>query len=223
LTVYDNNTDAGTATAHIKGLGDYAGKEVTVTYKINPLDLSDGTASVSGTYIYNNGKEIVPDDGAISVKATSAGEDLVKDVDYTVKYSDNKNAGQAKVTITGKGNYSGTLKTTFDILKLSIASANVNPASDVNTGVVVRYQTEYAYTGNPIVPDVVIYNNGEKVFDSTDSKLKDNATVTASNNVKVSNNGANLKIVGAKNLEGTLNVKFSVTKRKFDNLSVTVA
>ena len=64
--------------------------------------------------------------------------------------------------ITFKGNYTGTLKTTFDILKLSIASANVNPASDVNTGVVVRYQTEYAYTGNPIVPDVVIYNNGEK-------------------------------------------------------------
>ena|GEM_PF-2103094 len=223
ITVFDNNTDAGTATAHIKGLGDYAGKEVTVTYTITPLDLSKGSASVSGTYIYNNGKEIVPDDSAITVKATSTGEPLVKDVDYTVKYSDNKNAGEAKVTVTGKGNYSGTLKTTFNILKLSIASASVNPANDPGTGVVVRYQTEFAYTGNPIVPDVVIYNNGEKVFDSTDTKLKDNATVTATNNIKVSNNGASLKIVGAKNLEGTLNVKFSITKRKFDNLSITVA
>lgn len=41
---------------------------------------------------------------------------LVKDTDYTVKYSSNKNVGKAKVVITGKGDYTGTVTKTFKIL-----------------------------------------------------------------------------------------------------------
>ena len=36
---------------------------------------------------------------------------------HTVSYSNNINAGTAKATITGKGNYSGTVEKTFTITK----------------------------------------------------------------------------------------------------------
>lgn len=42
---------------------------------------------------------------------------LVKDTDYTVKYTDNVNAGTATSTITGTGNYTGTTTKNFTISK----------------------------------------------------------------------------------------------------------
>ncbi len=42
---------------------------------------------------------------------------LTLGTDYEVTYSDNTNAGTAKATITGKGNYSGTVEKTFAINK----------------------------------------------------------------------------------------------------------
>ena len=40
---------------------------------------------------------------------------LVEGTDYTVKYSNNTNIGTAKITITGKGIYTGTITKTFSI------------------------------------------------------------------------------------------------------------
>ena len=42
---------------------------------------------------------------------------LVQDTDYTVSYKNNINAGTASVTITGKGNYTGSVTKTFTINK----------------------------------------------------------------------------------------------------------
>jgi hypothetical protein len=44
---------------------------------------------------------------------------LKKDVDYTVAYSNNTNAGTANVTITGKGSFGDTIAKTFTINKAS--------------------------------------------------------------------------------------------------------
>ena len=48
---------------------------------------------------------------------TLSGKKLKKDTDYTLKYSYNKNAGTAKITITGKGNYTGNKNVSFTISK----------------------------------------------------------------------------------------------------------
>ncbi len=45
------------------------------------------------------------------------GKTLKKGTDYTVSYKNNKNAGTATVTITGKGSYEGTVTKTFKIKK----------------------------------------------------------------------------------------------------------
>lgn len=51
-----------------------------------------------------------------AVKVVNAsGETLVQDADYTAEYSDNVNPGLAKVAVTGKGDYSGTVNLTFKI------------------------------------------------------------------------------------------------------------
>ena len=56
------------------------------------------------------GKALKP---AVTVKYK--GKKLKKGTDYTVKYSNNKKIGKGTATITGKGNYKGTVKAKFTI------------------------------------------------------------------------------------------------------------
>ncbi len=50
-----------------------------------------------------------------SLKVTAYGATLTNGKDYTVSYKNNKNAGTATITITGKNGYKGTVKKTFNI------------------------------------------------------------------------------------------------------------
>ena len=79
-------------------------------------------ASVSGlksSYQYT-GKALTP---AVTVKMGK--QVLRKEKDYQVVYRNNKNTGTATVTITGLGNYEGTIKKTFKIVKASSAKKNI--------------------------------------------------------------------------------------------------
>ena len=64
-----------------------------------------------------------------AVRVTDGDAILVKDQDYDVSYSDNVNVGEntAKVTITGKGNYTGSVDKTFSI---SAVAATVTKAPE---------------------------------------------------------------------------------------------
>ena len=75
----------------------------------NPADFSDATIDAIPAQVYT-GKALMPN---VTVKVGK--QTLVKDTDYTVAYSNNTNAGTAKVTVQGKGTYSGTKETTFKI------------------------------------------------------------------------------------------------------------
>jgi len=75
------------------------------------VDIS--TASISGIKNYSyTGEEIKQ---AITVEA--AGKQLAEGTDYTVSYNNNINAGNAEVTITGCGDYTGTVTKAFKITK----------------------------------------------------------------------------------------------------------
>ncbi|MBQ7184442.1 MAG: hypothetical protein IJR97_10715, partial [Clostridia bacterium] len=64
---------------------------------------------------YNGkGRKPVP---TVTAKAGGQTVTLEKDKDYTVKYENNKQPGTATVTITGKGNYTGTIVKTFMIVE----------------------------------------------------------------------------------------------------------
>ena len=103
---YANNVNSGTATVIITGLGKYSGK-VTSEFIIKPADITEVTLDTT-EYVYD-GEAKEP-----SVEVMS-GTTLLDATEYTVEYTDNVNAGTATVTITGKGNYTGTVTRTFSI------------------------------------------------------------------------------------------------------------
>ncbi len=108
--VYANNIDVGTAEVIVLGIKNYTGK-LTGTFAINPADVSDLAVSLStSSYTYDGGTK----KPAVTVKN---GETVLDSEDYTVEYSDNVNAGTATVTVTGKGNYTGTASVNFTIEK----------------------------------------------------------------------------------------------------------
>lgn len=60
---------------------------------------------------------------------------LSKDVDYTVSYSNNTVPGTATVTVTGMGNYSGTLEKTFNIINQSTHNFTYSASSNTITAI----------------------------------------------------------------------------------------
>lgn len=80
-------------------------------YEETTTDLSDCAISIQGKQTYD-GTEKEP---SITVKLGNV--TLTRNKDYTVSYSNNVNAGNALVTVTGIGEYSGEAEKTFVIEK----------------------------------------------------------------------------------------------------------
>ena len=109
---YSSNTEIGMATMDINFKGQYVG-HLTRTFNVVQTDMSGDGITVTG--IHNTrytGKKIV-----MSKLAVQAGGRTLT-TDYTVAYKNNLNPGTAEITITGKGNYTGTVVKTFNILIL---------------------------------------------------------------------------------------------------------
>ncbi len=133
---YTANTNAGTATITVTAKGNYSGT-VTKTFTITAKALNDTDFAFAGLaadgYTYT-GSALTP---GFDVKWGT--KILSSTNDYEVAYADNTNAGTATITVTGKGNYSGTLTTTFAI----------NPAA--YTGVVTISASEATIAENTVL------------------------------------------------------------------------
>ena len=113
---YSNNKNVGKATVTIDGIGEYTGtltknftiKAISITGKTFSITLGYNSCAYSGAkktplpkiYWNNGGKKVL----------------LVRNTDYNAVWTNNVNIGQATVTITGKGNFSGTVKKNYRIL-----------------------------------------------------------------------------------------------------------
>ncbi len=87
------------------------------------IDLSDATVTVIPDSVYT-GNEIMP-----SPEIILDGMTLIEGTDYNVTYSDNINAGKAALTITGTGNYTGTIGANFIIKPCKTSSFSGSPAN----------------------------------------------------------------------------------------------
>lgn len=93
----------------------YEGTKLEPTDNINiepapeTKDIADVKVAAIASRTYT-GKAIAPE-----LKITDGDYTLVKDKDYSVKFSSNIYPGTAKVTITGNGDYTGTVTKTFTI------------------------------------------------------------------------------------------------------------
>lgn len=93
--------------------GKAVGKSNRTSAKCRPsLEDSQCQVTLSKTSYTYNGKAKKPE-----VTVTYDGEKLKKNKDYTVLYSDNKNAGTASVKVSGKGSYGGLVRLSFTIKK----------------------------------------------------------------------------------------------------------
>ena len=115
-----NNINAGTATLTLRGINNYTGS-VDVNYTINPCDISSATVSLGSEHIYT-GSAVTPAPTVVLGTTT-----LVSGTDYIVEYSSNVQVGTATITITGKGNYIGTIESTFSIVEPPVVTPEVTP------------------------------------------------------------------------------------------------
>ncbi len=185
---YSDNTNVGTATAIITGKGNYQGT-TNKTFTITAKSIATGyTVSVDATqtYIYT-GSEIKP---TVMVTPADGGTALTLDTDYTVSYSNNINAALASddlaptVTVTGKGNYTGSASATFTIAK---ASATLSfSAESISTPVNVT--PEWPELENPQKVNVIFSSSAPEVaeVDEATGEVKMNTpgttTITAAVN-----------------------------------------
>ena len=166
-------------------------KKVLETAEIPALSrISISKASVTlstSTYAYD-GKAKKP---GVTVKLN--GKTLKNGTDYTVSYSNNTKVGTAKVTITGKGNYTGSVSKTFSI-KNNFKKATV---SGISTK---------AFTGKNITQSITVKYNGKTLKNGTDY------TVSYSNNKKIGT--ATVKIAGKGSYTGTATKTFKINPAK---------
>ena len=139
---YSNNVNAGTASCRITGIGNYEGSAAK-TFKINRRKITSGAVSLSKTSYNYNGEAKRP-----TVKIKIGGKKLYEYDDFSVSYKNNKNAGKATVTVSGTGNYTGTVKKTFTIKKKRVTSCKIYNST---------------YSGKKIVPSIYYK---KKVYDS---------------------------------------------------------
>lgn len=110
---YENNINVGEADVIVKGKGDYKAFSNKTKFSIVTKNITSATISPVADQAYT-GNEIMPD-----VIVTDSSGLLCKDKDYTVSYSGNKKEGTATITVTGIGNYSGTVSAEFEIVKMN--------------------------------------------------------------------------------------------------------
>ena len=125
--------DGKTGTATITGIGEYVGT-ATATYEIKKdiVALSKASIKLSKTSYGYNGKAKKP---GVTVKVDGV---TVDPSEYTVSYSNNKNAGTGKVTITAKDDsevIKGSKTMTITIAKASnkVTASNVTKSYKVKT------------------------------------------------------------------------------------------
>lgn len=231
---YSDNVNAGTATVTISGLGAYVGT-VQKTFVILPKSISSMNASLSADTFAYTGLEIKPE-----VTLTDGNTTLVRDVHYTVTYTNNINAGTATAVIVGKGNYTGQLTLTFTIYEVvttvDIADVEISEIAD------------QIYTGKPITPALVLSYNGTVLTQGVDYDVQytnnvnvGEATVTIigkgdfvgsteetfdiiiKNNKKYTKGNYQYQITSAKtNGKGTVQLVKCVKKSKTANIAATV-
>ena len=138
--------------------------EQDVSLTVNAKSLTGAQVTVSGSYTYT-GQAQIPAADAVTVQVD--GKIIPKDR-YTISASDNTNAGQATVTVTGKGDYTGTASGTF-----TIGKATPNPTTPTELNAVygstlkdVSLPSGWAWD----TPDTSVGNVGDKTFAATYTK-----------------------------------------------------
>ena len=137
-----------------------------------------------------------------SVTVKIDGKTLVLNTDYTVSYSNNIEAGTAKVTVTGRGNYTGSKTVSFTITK----AADQNPATSITCKKTV-YKVVYG------AKSFKINASSKSKMTFTSSKPKVAAVNKDTGMVAIKNTGTAVITIKAGNVSKKVTVKVSPKKQ----------
>ncbi|MEE1303608.1 MAG: hypothetical protein U0K68_00435 [Agathobacter sp.] len=187
---------------------------------------SDDNEVDDETYSYS-GNKIEP---SVSVVADpNLYSDALTSTDYTVSCSNNINAGTATVTLTGKGNYKGTVSKTFTINKHTVAEGDfaiVEPSAslrefkpgtpdDISKNITIKASgttKKYAFTSSDYSVELVPGQTVTTVGDTVNYLIKFKST---SNNYKANTDGIEKTITIVAKTVNTNNTKIELNKSSF--------
>ena len=213
---YGNNVNAGSnASITIEGIGDYFAS-ATRYFTINRLYIHNASIASIANQQYT-GSALEP-----KLQVSYGGRQLVENVDYTVRYSNNVEVGTATATITGKGNYSGTKSMTFTIEKKPDGSSgntgsggSTEPTKTSISNATVSGIANQTYTGTALKPKPTVKVGATTLREGTDY------TLSYKNNTNVGT--ASVTVTGKGNYTGTITKTFVIAKRSISGATVGVA
>lgn len=182
---YGKVTAVGGGTVSITATCGNISKSISVTVQ-EPVSISKCTVTLSSDKVTYTGAQLKP---SPTVKYGST--TLSSSTDYTVSYKNNINVGAATVTITGKGNYTGSVSKTFTIVARPVSSLTftLDPAN-------------CTYSGKAQTPKLTVKNGSTVLTTPT------NYTAAYKNNTEVGT--ASVVVTGAGNYTGTKTLTFRI-------------
>ena len=160
--------------------------------QVNDKDLTYAQITLDKNTAEYTGAEIQPNVTVVS----HDGKTLQNNADYTVAYSDNVNAGMATITVTGKGDYTGSIEKSFRITAVSIS------------GAVISKITDQEYTGEQIRPVIKVTLGEMELQNGRDY------TVSYEKNIEVGT--AAVIVNGTGNYSGKIQSTFEIKEKKTD-------
>lgn len=210
---YANNTDAGTGTVTVNGVGGFSNSKsnnFTITSaSINNAVFTDiETAEFSGGKLYPN------------FTVTVDGRELVKNTDYTVEYSNNVQVGTGNIKITGIDNYTGVAETTFTIEPYDPQRHDKDPVDMSTLHPTITGTFTYNKAEQKPVPTIVYqkYNNETlTMLEYTLVEGKD-YNLTYTNNINAGT--ATLTATGIGVFKGYCEKDFTINPKSAESLSI---
>ncbi|MDR2865976.1 MAG: leucine-rich repeat domain-containing protein, partial [Methanomassiliicoccaceae archaeon] len=196
---YGQNIDAGTGAGSVtvNFIGNYSGS-ATVTFNITKITITDGDSKLKIDDIDDQkytGNPIEPTPGV-----QYGANELIEGTDFTYSYGENIDAGTGagSVTITFKGNYSGSVTVKFNITKIAI--------TDGDPLLVIEEIEDQKYTGNPIEPNPGVSYDGTPLIEGTDF------TYSYGENIDAGTGAGSVTITFKGNYSGSVTVTFNITE-----------
>lgn len=195
---YKDNINVGKASIIIYGIGNYNGNK-TINFEIIAKDINTTEIQEIPDQIYT-GKEIDPE-----LTILNASIKLVKETDYIVNYKNNINIGEAEIEINGKGNYTGAVTKTFNIVE---SREDQKDIADLE----ITDIEQKVYTGKLITPEVRIRDGEKELVKNKDYKI------SYINNINIGTGKA--IIIGIGDYNGKIEKTFEIVKKDINFTSI---
>ncbi len=193
--------EVGEYTLTLTGKGNYTGTKST-TFRVEAINLTN--ASISGlnnTYTYTGTPININYTVAYNGTALTAGTDYSAQITKGgAVVTEVKEVGEYTLTLTGKGNYTGTKSTTFRVEAISLTNASIS-----------GIEPTYYYTDTPINLSYTVTQGGTTLTKGTDYTAKITKGTGNTEVTSITEAGSYiLTITGISNYTGSLTQGFEV-------------